>query len=232
MLLELSGCNSFYGKTPILQDINFGVEKGSCVAVLGRNGVGKTTLIRTIMGLTTRMTGRLTIAGTDATDLVTYERSAAGLGYVPQGRGILPKFTVRENILLGTFARTDQQRTVPKLCLELFPYLAQNLDKRAGMLSGGQQQQLAIARAIATDPKVLLLDEPTEGIQPNIVKEIEHTLERLNRELGMTLVLTEQHIKVARSLAQNFVIMEHGRVVEGGPIASLTDRLVNKHLSI
>ena len=232
MLLELEGITSYYGKTPILQGIDLGVADGHCIAVLGRNGVGKTTLMRTIMGLTTRMTGKLTIAGEDATHKPTHERSAAGIGYVPQGRGILPKFSVRENILLGTFARHDQKRAIPDLCLELFPYLAENLNKRAGELSGGQQQQLSIARAIATDPKILLLDEPTEGIQPNIVQEIEASIKRLNREVGLTLVLTEQHIKIARELAHEFVIMDRGRIEVRGLISELSDELVQKHLTI
>ncbi|MBT3928795.1 MAG: urea ABC transporter ATP-binding subunit UrtE [Rhodospirillaceae bacterium] len=232
MLLELEGVTSFYGKTPILQSLDLGVAEGRCLAVLGRNGVGKTTLVRTIMGLTTRMTGKISIAGEDATHKETYERSSAGIGYIPQGRGILPKFSVRENILLGTFARHDKKRVIPDMCLELFPYLAENLDKRAGQLSGGQQQQLSIARALATDPKILLLDEPTEGIQPNIVQEIEATIKRLNQEVGLTLILTEQHIKIARDLAHEFVIMDRGRIEARGDIGELTDELVHEHLTI
>jgi len=232
MLLELKDVTSFYGKTPILQNIDVGVEDGHCLAVLGRNGVGKTTLVRTIMGLTTRMTGEMHIAGEEVTNSQTHERSAAGIGYIPQGRGILPKFTVKENILLGTFARADNQRSIPDMCLELFPYLAENLDKRAGTLSGGQQQQLAIARALATDPKILLLDEPTEGIQPNIVQEIEATILRLNKEVGLTLVLTEQHIRVARELSHAFVIMDNGRIAERGAIGELTDEIVDKYLTL
>ena len=232
MLLELSNVTSYYGNTPILRAIDLGLESGECLAVLGRNGVGKTTLVRTIMGLTTRMTGSMSLAGADASRKPTHERSLAGLGYIPQGRGILGKFTVRENILLGTFARTDRNVAIPPICLELFPYLAQNLDKRAGTLSGGQQQQLAIARALATDPKILLLDEPTEGIQPNIVQELEVTLRRLNREVGLTLLLTEQHIKVARELADKFVILDTGRIVARGRVAELTDNLIEKYLAI
>ena len=232
MLLELEGVTSFYGKTPILQNVSLGVPHGHCMAVLGRNGVGKTTLVRTIMGLTTRMTGTLRVAGEDASAMPTHQRSEIGIGYIPQGRGILPKFSVRENILLGTFARNDKRRKIPDMCLDLFPYLAENLDKRAGQLSGGQQQQLAISRALATDPKILLLDEPTEGIQPNIVQELEATIMRLNTEVGLTLVLTEQHIKVARELSHEFVIMDNGLIVEGGPIDALTDEVVDKYLTI
>jgi len=232
MLLKLEDVTSFYAKTPILQNISIGVEEGKCLAVLGRNGVGKTTLMRTIMGLTTRMTGSMHIAGEDVTHSQTHERSSAGVGYIPQGRGILPKFSVKENILLGTFARADNKRAIPEMCLELFPYLAENLDKRAGTLSGGQQQQLSIARALATDPKILLLDEPTEGIQPNIVQEIEATIERLNKEVGLTLILTEQHIKVARELSHSFVIMDNGRIAESGVTGNLTDEIVDKYLTL
>ena len=144
----------------------------------------------------------------------------------------MPKFTVRENILLGTFARHDQKRAIPDMCLDLFPYLAENLNTRAGQLSGGQQQQLSIARALATDPKILLMDEPTEGIQPNIVQEIEATIKHLNQEVGLTVVLTEQHIKIAKKLAHEFVIMDRGRIEARGLISELTDELINKHLMI
>ena len=231
-MLELSNVNSYYGKTPIIQDINFSLKKGQCLCVLGRNGVGKTTLLQTIMGLTTSMTGSLKINGEEFSKRSTHLRANAGLGYVPQGRRILGKFSVRENIVLGTFARDDKNNTLPSACLKLFPYLADNLDKRAGLLSGGQQQQLAVARALATDPQILLLDEPTEGIQPNIVEDIQNTLMHLNKDLGMTLILTEQHIKIARKLADMFVIMDIGRAVAQGPIDELTEDLVHKHLTI
>ena len=231
-MLSLTNVTSYYGKTPILQGVTFDVAKGECLCVLGRNGVGKTTLMQTIMGLTTRMTGVLKLNDQDLGAMQTSRRALAGLGYVPQGRRILGKFTVRENILLGTFARGDKRSVIPPLCLELFPYLAQNLDKKAGFLSGGQQQQLAIARALATDPKVLLLDEPTEGIQPNIVDDIQTALAMLNKELGITLVLTEQHIKIAKSLSDKFVIMDIGRVVSSGASTDLSQEIIDKHLSI
>ena len=232
MLLSMSRVTSFYGKTPILKDIDLNLAQGHCLCVLGRNGVGKTTLLRTIMGLTDRTTGDIRISGLDIGRSPTHQRASRGLGLIPQGRQILANFTVRENILLGTFARRDGLREVPELCLSLFPYLAANLDKRAGLLSGGQQQQLAIARALATNPSILLLDEPTEGIQPNIVHEIGQTLRRLNREFGIALILTEQHIKVARKLGDDFVMMENGRIVASGPIAEMTDELVTRHMTI
>ncbi|WP_018699774.1 urea ABC transporter ATP-binding subunit UrtE [Amorphus coralli] len=232
MLLKLNEVTSYYGKTPILKDVDLDVPKGSCVCVLGRNGVGKTTLVRTIMGLVDRMTGTISLAGEDLTDRRTDERAKQGIGYIPQGRQILGKFTVRENILLGGFARKSGGGDIPERCLELFPYLRENLGRRAGLLSGGQQQQLAIARALAVEPQILLLDEPTEGIQPNIVAEIGETLRMLNKDLGITMILTEQHIKVARKLGDLFVMMDNGRVVEQGPISELTDDVVHRHMTV
>jgi urea transport system ATP-binding protein len=232
MLLSMNNVTSYYGKTPILKDFSFGLEEGKCLCVLGRNGVGKTTLMRTIMGLTDRSVGDISVNGRNVSGTETYQRAKLGIGYVPQGRGILAEFTVRENILLGTFARPDGVPDIPEICLRLFPYLKANLDRRAGLLSGGQKQQLAIARALAVDPKVLLLDEPTEGIQPNIVHEIGDRLLTLNKEFGITLLLTEQHIKVARRLGDAFLMVDNGRVVATGAIDDLDAALIQKHLAI
>ncbi|EAQ24804.1 urea ABC transporter ATP-binding subunit UrtE [Roseovarius sp. 217] len=232
MLLQLEKVSSFYGRTQILRDIDFGVTKGTCMCVLGRNGVGKTTLLRTIMGLVDKMTGTLTVSDNNLTKARTDERAKYGLGYVPQGRQILGNFTVRENILLGTFAKADRSGKVPEICLDLFPYLAENLNRRAGELSGGQQQQLAISRALAVDPQILLLDEPTEGIQPNIVAEIGETLRMLNKKMGISMILSEQHIKVARDLGDQFVMMDNGRIVESGVISDLTNEMVDRHMTV
>ncbi len=231
-MLRLDRVTAYYGKTPTLFDVTLDIAKGECLCVLGRNGVGKTTLLKTIMGLVTRTTGGLSIDSQDVSASPTDLRAKAGLGYVPQGRRILGKFTVRQNLELGSFAREKGAGGIPDSCLANFPYLRENLDRRAGLLSGGQQQQLAIARALATDPKVLLLDEPTEGIQPNIVADIRNTMRHLNRDLGLTLLLTEQHIKIARELADKFLILDVGRVVAQGPIADLSDALIRKHLTI
>jgi urea transport system ATP-binding protein len=231
-MLELANVSSFYGSTPILTNITFRIEQGELLAVLGRNGVGKTTLARTIMGLTSRMTGAMKINGADAAKKSIHERARAGIGYVPQGRGILGKLTVRENITLGTFARSDGKRQVPDRVLQMFPYLAEHLQQRAGTLSGGQLQQLAIARALAMDPQILILDEPTEGIQPNIAEQIQDTIRVLNKQMGLTVFLIEQHVDFARSIANNFMIMDKGNIVKSGGISALSDDLVHRYLMI
>lgn len=231
-MLWLNNVTSYYGKTPIIKDVNLEVKEGECLCVLGKNGVGKTTLLNSIMGLTTSITGNLMIDGKDVSKTSASQRATAGLGYVPQGRRIFGKFTVRENIIMGTFARQDGNRSIPESCLELFPYLAENLERKAGLLSGGQQQQLAIARALATDPKILLLDEPTEGIQPNIVQDIENSLMRLNKDFKITLVLTEQHIQIAKKMSHRYAMMDTGKVASSGKIDDLTDEIVHKYLTI
>lgn len=163
-MLKLVQVDSYYGRSHVLHGVNLEVQTGEITTILGRNGTGKTTLLKTIMGLTDRATGEIRFGNDDIAAEPTFRRARAGFAYVPQGREIIPDFTIRENILLGAFARTDGRRSIPSLVPELFPYLIQNLDRRGGVLSGGQQQQLAIARALAAEPKILLLDEPTEGI--------------------------------------------------------------------
>lgn len=231
-MLELSGVNTFYGKSHILHDVDMVVEPGSIHAALGRNGVGKTTLLKCIIGLTDNTHGSIKLANREIINAPTYERARAGIAMVPQGRQIFADFSVRENILMGGYAHPGGKRRVPDIVPELFPYLRDNMGRQGGLLSGGQQQQLAIARALAADPKVLLMDEPTEGIQPSIVELIGQTIIRLNREIGLTIVLVEQNIKFCREAAKNFTIFEKGHPVAGGPIAELTDRLTHKHLSV
>jgi urea transport system ATP-binding protein len=230
-MLQASNLYSYYGKSPILQDIRFDLEPGKVLSVLGRNGVGKTTLMRTIMGLTDRVTGTLTFEGRDIARMRTYERALLGIGYIPQGREVIPRFTVRENIVMGTYARTDGSRDIPDFIFDLFPILREFLDRRGGDLSGGQQQQLAFARALAMKPKLLILDEPTEGIQPNIVQQIHDVIRRLNRELGLGIVIVEQNVPFARQVSDRFLVIDKGRVAVAGSAAELTDEIAERHLT-
>jgi urea transport system ATP-binding protein len=231
-VLELAEVNAFYGNSRALQDVSIRVGKGELLSVLGRNGVGKTTLMRAILGLMDRTTGAIRLEGVELGARRTDERARAGIGYVPQGRGILPKFTVEENLRLGQFANPRANGKLDRRVLDLFPVLREHLGRPGGNLSGGQQQQLAIARALLTEPKVMLLDEPTEGIQPNIVEEIERVIVHLNRDRGMTMVLVEQNVAFARRASQRFVIMEKGRIAAEGGIGSLTDELVHRHMAV
>jgi urea transport system ATP-binding protein len=231
-MLVFAHVDSFYDRSHILHDVCLDVPEGKITAVLGRNGTGKTTLLKTLMGLTDRMDGEIRLGDTDLGREPTFRRARAGIAYVPQGREIIPDFSIRENILMGSFARADGKREIPKLVTELFPYLIENLDRNGGVLSGGQQQQLAIARALAADPKIILLDEPNEGIQPSIVEEIEGVIIRLNREIGMTVILVEQNVSFVRRAAQRFAMMEKGRVVAAGEIGDLSDALVHRHMAV
>jgi urea transport system ATP-binding protein len=230
-MLALDDLDSFYGRSQILHGVGLHVAQGQLHAIVGRNGAGKSTLLRSIMKLTDRVTGGQLLEGRSL-GADSYLRARAGLGYVPQGRQIFPDFTIRENILVGGFAARSGKRRIPDIVAELFPYLIQNLDRLGGVLSGGQQQQLAIARALAMEPDVLLLDEPTEGIQPNIVEQIEGAITRLNRELGLTVVLVEQNIRFIRAAADHFTMLENGRSVASGPIGGLTDDLITKHMTV
>ena len=230
-MLTLDAVDAFYGRSHALHGVSLGIPAGAITAILGRNGVGKTTLLKTLMGLMERVTGTICLAGRDITRTPAHRRARAGIAYVPQGREIIPDFTIRENILMGAFARPGR-RVIPDLVPELFPYLMQNLDRPGGVLSGGQQQQLAIARALAADPKVLLLDEPTEGIQPSIVEEIEAIIIRLNSEAKLTVVLVEQNVAFARRAGHHFAMMEKGRAVAEGGMAELTDALVHRHMAV
>ncbi|RTE91269.1 urea ABC transporter ATP-binding subunit UrtE [Bradyrhizobium sp. LVM 105] len=231
-MLAFSHVDSFYDRSHILHDVCLEVPDGEVTAVLGRNGTGKTTLLKTLMGLTDRIDGQIRLNEREIGKEPTFQRARAGIAYVPQGREIIPDFTIRENILMGSFARHDGKREIPELVGELFPYLMNNLTRNGGVLSGGQQQQLAIARALAADPKVILLDEPNEGIQPSIVEEIEKIIIRLNREVGLTVILVEQNVSFARRAAHRFAMMEKGRVVVAGAISELTDEMVHRHMAV
>jgi urea transport system ATP-binding protein len=231
-MLKLTNVDSYYDRSHILHAVCLDIPIGKVTAVLGRNGTGKTTLLKTLMGLTDRMEGQISLNGVEIGKDPTFRRARAGIAYVPQGREIIPDFSIRENILMGAFARTDGKRQIPELIPELFPYLMENLERAGGVLSGGQQQQLAIARGLAADPKIILLDEPNEGIQPSIVEEIEGIIIRLNREVGLTVVLVEQNVSFARQASHCFAMMEKGRIVVGGAISELSDEMVHRHMAV
>lgn len=231
-MLELADVDGFYGRSRALQSVSMNVEDGDFFSILGRNGVGKTTLLRTVLGLMSRTTGSIRLDDEELVNKPTHERALAGIGYVPQGRGILPSFTVRENLMVGTFAAKESNGRLAEWVLELFPILKEFMNRRGGNLSGGQQQQLAIARALLSEPKIMLLDEPTEGIQPNIVEQIENVLIDLNKKHGLTIVLVEQNIAFARRASRHFAILNRGSVAVGGTIDRLTDDLIHQHLVV
>ena len=231
-MLKLSGINQFYGESHILWDLDMVVEEGQCTCLMGRNGVGKTTLLKCIMGLLPVKTGKIELQGKNITLLKAEKRAGLRVGYVPQGREIFPLMTVEENLKTGLGARADRLKKIPEHIYEIFPVLKSMLHRRGGDLSGGQQQQLAIGRALVLDPQLLILDEPTEGIQPNIVHEIGDVILRLNKEMGVTVLLVEQKLPFARRVGDRFFIMEKGRGVASDKIGELDDDIVKRYLSV
>jgi urea transport system ATP-binding protein len=233
-MLAIAGLNQFYGGSHILWDVDLTVPQGSCTCLMGRNGMGKTTLLKCIMGLLPVASGEMRYG--DAGDLAKLpadRRARIGIAYVPQGREIFSQLTVEENLRIGFGARPGPAlREVPEQIFTWFPVLKKMLRRRGGDLSGGQQQQLAIGRAMVLDPKLLILDEPAEGIQPNIVQEIGDTILRLNRDAKLTVLLVEQKLPFARRVASEFRIIDKGRIVADGAIAALTDELVHEHLTV
>jgi urea transport system ATP-binding protein len=232
MLLELTDVTVSYGQTPVLFGVNLVINQGDIACLLGRNGVGKTTLLRSVIGLNKVLSGSIVFDADEITKVPTYKRARYGISYIPQGREIIPYLSVLDNLKLGMSAGQKKYRKIPDEIFEFFPMLKQHLSRQGGLLSGGQQQQLAIARGLMSNPKMMLLDEPTEGIQPSIVQEIEDTLKRINREKGITLIVVEQKVDFAKQLAQKFFIMEKGAVVANGATEDLTDDLVHQYLAI
>jgi urea transport system ATP-binding protein len=231
-LLTIAALNQAYGGSHTLWDVALDVPPGSRTCLMGRNGTGKTTLLKCIMGLLPVTSGSITFDGAEVGGLPPEARARLGIGYVPQGREIFPQLTVEENLKVGLGIRRGGPRVIPRRVFELFPVLAQMLRRRGGDLSGGQQQQLAIGRALVLDPRLLILDEPTEGIQPNIVHEIGDIILRLNQEAGVTVLLVEQKLPFARRVASEFHILEKGRRVAHGSIDQLTGEVVREHLSV
>jgi urea transport system ATP-binding protein len=232
MMLAISHLNQFYGGSHILWDVSMTVPRGSCTVLMGRNGMGKTTLLRCIMGLTAAASGSVAWDGFDLLGRPASQRARLRIGYVPQGREIFSQLTVEENLRTGLGARHDGMTRVPEHIYQMFPVLREMAHRRGGDLSGGQQQQLAIGRALVTDPTLLVLDEPTEGIQPNIVREIGDVITRLNREQGLTVLLVEQKLPFARRVATELRILDKGRLVVSGAIDALTDEVVRQHLTV
>jgi len=231
-VLQINNINQYYGQSHILWDLSLTLKEGTCGCLIGRNGVGKTTLLKCITGILPVRDGAIELNGKPINKLSTEARARSGIGFVPQGREIFPLLTVEENLKISLGARSDKLKTIPSHIYELFPVLKEMKNRRGGDLSGGQQQQLAIGRALVLDPSLLILDEPTEGIQPNIVRDIGDVIRKLNHELGLTVLLVEQKLPFARRTADDFFIMEKGSVVATGPIADLNDGLVQRYLSV
>lgn len=231
-VLVIHSLNQFYGGSHTLWDVHLIVPAGSRMCLMGRNGMGKTTLLKCIMGLLPVNSGTIVFDGTDLRSCPAEQRARIGIGYVPQGREIFPQLTVEENLQIGLGMRKNGARKIPDRIFELFPVLSQMLTRRGGDLSGGQQQQLAIGRALVLEPKLLILDEPTEGIQPNIVHEIGDVVLKLNQEAGLTVLLVEQKLPFARRVASEFCILDKGRRVAAGKIDELSDAVVQAHLSV
>ncbi|MDB4988093.1 MAG: urtE [Myxococcaceae bacterium] len=232
MTLAIKNLEQFYGESHTLWDVDLTLAAGQCTCLMGRNGVGKTTLLKTVMGLVPAKSGSAMFGTTELLGKKPMARAKLGIGYVPQGREIFPQLSVEDNLKLGLPSRRDKVRTIPDKIYEIFPVLKDMRQRRGGDLSGGQQQQLAIGRALVLDPKLLILDEPAEGIQPNIVAEIGQLIQRLCKELGLTVLLVEQKLPFTRKYADHFVILEKGRVVAGGTLPELSDQLVAKHLVV
>ncbi|MCP5142542.1 MAG: urea ABC transporter ATP-binding subunit UrtE [Chromatiales bacterium] len=231
-MLNVSALNQFYGESHTLWDLDLDVPEGRITCLMGRNGVGKTTLLQCVMGLLKTRSGSIAYDGQDLSSFSAEQRATIGIGYVPQGRQIFPLLTVEENLRIGLPARADKAKVIPESVYAMFPVFKDMRHRRGGDLSGGQQQQLAIGRALVTDPKLLVLDEPTEGIQPNIVHEIGDLIIKLRSELGLTVLLVEQKLPFARRVADRFCILDRGRQVAAGEIAELSDELVHEYLTV
>ncbi|WP_269611485.1 urea ABC transporter ATP-binding subunit UrtE [Prochlorococcus marinus] len=233
-MLQIKGLNTYYGESHILRDVDMNINQGEMICLIGRNGVGKTTLLKSLIGLLTPRCGEIIFNGDLVNRKPPHQRARSGIAYVPQGREIIPYLTVEENLQLGLEALPGglaKHKRIDELVYELFPVLKQFLARKGGDLSGGQQQQLAIARALLGKPKLLLLDEPTEGIQPNIVQDIESAVKRIISETGVGVLLVEQHLHFVRQ-ADRYYAMQRGGIVANGPTSELSKPVVEKFLSV
>ena len=231
-MLRLENLNVYYGESHVLYDIDLEVSGGQIVCLLGRNGVGKTTLLKGVIGLLPARAGKIYFDSQDVTPLPPNQRAKRGIGLVPQGREIFPFLTVYENLLLGLEARNDKLLTVPEEIYELFPALKTMLGRKGGDLSGGLQQQLAIGRALAMNPKLLLLDEPTEGIQPSVIFEIENAIQRIKERGNIAILMVEQYLEFAWRVADYYYIMAKGSVVSKGPTRGTDIEIVKEHIIV
>ena len=233
-ILRASGLNVYYGESHILRNVDLHIPEGEMICLIGRNGVGKTTFRKTIIGLLEQRSGSIEYDGMQLSSQAPYKRARAGIGYVSQGRDIIPRITVRENLLIGMESLPGgmgKNRHIDPLVFELFPILEQFLNRRGGDLSGGQQQQLAIARALLGKPKLLLLDEPTEGIQPSIILDIERAVKRIIEETGISVLLVEQHLHFVKQ-SSYYYAMQRGGIVSSGPTSQLSDKIIEEFLTV
>ncbi len=231
-MLTTERLNVYYGESHILRNVSINVPERTVVCLMGRNGAGKTTLLKSLMGLLPARAGRVTLSGQDITRWAPYERARRGMAYVPQGREIIAQLTVQENLILGLATRSARTREIPDRVFQLFPVLKTMLKRRGGDLSGGQQQQLAIARALLAEPKLLILDAPTEGIQPSIIDEIEDVIARIKEQRTMSVLLVEQYLEFAWRLADRYYIMDKGAIVAQGTTDELSQEVAQKHLAV
>ena len=232
-MLTVENLNQYYGSSHTLHDLNFEVRAGACTALLGRNGVGKTTLLRCLMGVVPIAGGSIRFEGREIAGLPAFRRAKLGIGYVPQGREIFPRLTVQENLLMGLASKhAGGPGAIPDDVFTMFPVLKQMLGRRGGDLSGGQQQQLAIARALVMRPKLLILDEPTEGIQPSIIKEIERVIRALSERGDMAILLVEQYFDFARELADQYLVLQRGEIVKRGSGAEMDAQDLRSYLVV
>lgn len=232
-MLDAQNINQFYGSSHTLRGVSLSIRQGECMALLGRNGVGKTTLLKCLMGVQSISSGSISFAGQDIGALPPHARAKLGMAYVPQGREIFARLTVEENILMGMATKPSRQaRDIKDEVFDLFPVLRTMLNRRGGDLSGGQQQQLAIARALVADPKLIIFDEPTEGIQPSIIKDIGRVINLLRNRGDIAILLCEQYFDFARELADRFVVLSRGEVVAAGDRSEMDSEMVRKHLSV
>ena len=229
-MLKVNHMDAYYGESRIIADLNMEVPDGEIVCLIGRNGVGKSTTLKSIMGLVRTPKGSILLDGTEMIKMPTYDRVKQGIGYVPQGRDIFPQMTVKENLELG-LTTTGREKKVPDYIYDLFPILTKFAARRGGDLSGGQQQQLAIARALVTKPKILVLDEPTEGIQPSIIQDIGVAIRRVNKELGITVLIVEQYLEFVLNISDYIYMMEKGSIVMKGKTGELDASQIQKAMT-